>query len=176
MEEDSPDLIWLGDNLPTIYKATIHIHCLSPTATAEIRDTVIHQYPSSLYDLWVPSFGSKYVKPYKTIPRILYQIMAEYDKYRKTHLYENAKRGIPSKPIRRVNRDWLNYCVVNSAELTHIQEKKDRPSKNKAALPPISSNHGLNESGLLYIGLNTANLTGAESIFYKDQMEIENFV
>ena len=76
MEEDSPDLIWLGDKLPTIYKATIHTHCLSPTATAEIRDTVIHQYPSSLYDLWVPSFGSKYVKPYKTIPRILYQIMA----------------------------------------------------------------------------------------------------
>ena len=71
----------------------------------EIRDTVIRQYASSLHDLWVRSFGSEYVKPYKTIPRILYRIMAEYDKYHKTHLYGNAKRGIPSKPIRRVNRD-----------------------------------------------------------------------
>ena len=52
------------------------------------------------------------------------------------HLYGNAKRGIPSKPIRRVNRDWLNYCVANSAELTRIQEKKGCPSKNKGALPP----------------------------------------
>ena len=136
MEEDSPDLIWLGDKLPTIYEATIHIHYLSPTAIAEIRDSVIRQYASSLHDLWIRSFGSEYVKPYKTITRILSRIMAGYDKYRKTYLYGNAKRGIPSKPIRRVNRDWLNYCVANSAELTRIQEKKGCPSKNKGALPP----------------------------------------
>ena len=58
MEEDSPDLIWLGDKLPTIYKATIHKHYLSLTATAEIRDIVIFQYASSLHDLWVHGFGS----------------------------------------------------------------------------------------------------------------------
>ena len=76
---------------------------------------------------------------------------------------------MPSKPIHRVNRDWLNYCVANSAELTHIQEKNSRPSKNKAALPSISSNHVLDESGLLDIGSITANLTGPKRIFYKDQ-------
>ena len=138
MEEDSPDLIWLGDKLPTIYEATIHIHYFSPTATAEIRDTVIRQYASSLHDLWIRSFGSEYVKPYKTFPRILYWIVAEYDKHHKTDLSGNAKQGIPSKPIHRVNRDWLNYCEANSAELTCIQEKKGHPSKNKAALPSIS--------------------------------------
>ena len=55
---DSPDLIWLGDKLPTIYEATIHKHYLSLTATAEIRDIVICQYASSLHDLWVRGFGS----------------------------------------------------------------------------------------------------------------------
>ena len=174
MEEDSPDLIWLGDKLPAIYEATIHIHYLSPTATAEIRDTVIHQYASSLHDLWVCSFGSEYAKLCKTIPQILYRIMAEYDKYCKTHLYGNAKQGIPTTPIFRVNRDWFNYCVANSAELTCIQEK-GHPSKNKAALPLISPNHVLNQSGLLDIGLNTGNLTGPESIFYKDQNENRKF-
>ena len=99
MEEDSPDLIWSGDKLPTIYEATIHIHYLSPIAKAEIRDTVIRQYTLSLRDLWVSSFGSEYVNPYKTISRILYQIIREYDMYRETHLYGNAKRGVPSKPI-----------------------------------------------------------------------------
>ena len=56
MEEDSPDLIWLNEKLPTIYEATVHMHYLSPTATAETRGTVICQYASSLHDLWVCSF------------------------------------------------------------------------------------------------------------------------
>ena len=97
MDDDPPEFIWLGDKLPTIYEESVHIFYLSPTANSTKRQQVINQYSASLQQLWICSFGKEHVKLNTTIPRILSRIMAEYDKFRKTNLYGNAKRGIPPK-------------------------------------------------------------------------------
>ena len=133
MEDECSNLIWLGDKLPTIYDVAVHIFYLAPTPTAEKREDTIHQYASALHEIWVRIFGAEYVKPIKTIARILSRVMAEYDKYRKTHLYGNVKRGIPSKIVHRVNKDWLTYCIQNSDQLMRTQERKGRRSKTKPA-------------------------------------------
>ena len=169
MQDECSNLIWLGDKLPTIYDVAVHIFYLASTPTAEKREDAIHQYPSSLHELWVCSFGAEYVKPIKTISRIFSGVMAEYDKYRKTLLYGNVKRGIPSKTVRRVNKDWLTYCIKNSDQLMRTQERKGRRSKIKSAETDQPNDEVLNESGLLDIVCNTSKLSGPERTFYEDQ-------
>ena len=139
---------------------------LSPTANSTKRQEVINQYSASLQQLWICSFGKEHVKLNTTIPRILSRIMAEYDKFRKTNLYGNAKRGIPPKNICKINKEWLKYCEEHATELTRIQEKKGPPSKAKSSTSSDKPTEVVNESGLLDIGLNTKGLTGAEQMFY----------
>ena len=170
MEEDTPRFIYLGDKLPTVYDMSQHIFYLSPGGSTTMkRKDVINQYTASLHDLWVRSFGKEYVRDPRRILDILSRIMVSYDKFRKTNLYGNAKRGIPSKNIRRVNKEWMDYCEEHSDELTQIQEKKGRPSKAKSMTVSDQPCVVVNESGLLDIGVNTEQLTGAERVFYVDQ-------
>ena len=171
MEEECQKL-WLGDRLPTIYDASLHIYYLAPRPQSDRRKKVINQYAASLHALWVQSFGTDHVK--SRLQKILSRIMSEYDKYKVKHVYGNAKRGIPGKPIRIVNRDWLKHCIEHHAELTHIQEKQGRPSKTKST-PVDQSREVKNECGLLDIGLNTVNLTGAEKVFFEDQNGLRRF-
>ena len=95
--------------------------------------------------------------------------MAEYDKYRKTHLSGNIKRGIPSKTVHRVNKDWLTYCIKNSDQLMQTQERKGCRSKTKSAETDQPNDEVLNENGLLDIGCNTSKWSGPERTFYEDQ-------
>ena len=105
IDDDSPDSTCLGDKLQTIYDASVHIFYLSPTSSSRNRQEVINKYSVSLNLLWIYSFGKEHVKLKTTIPGILSRIMGGYDKYRKTNFYENPKRGIPSKNIRRINKE-----------------------------------------------------------------------
>ena len=174
-EDDGSNLIWLGDRLPTIYDVSLHIHYLASRPRSGRRLKVINQYAASLHTLWVRSFGTEHVKLMKTVPKILLRIQSEYDKYRVKHLYGNAKRGIPGKALRRVNRDWLKYCSENVAEITRVQEKKGCPSKNKSDSPTDHASKFKNECGLLDIGFNKANLTSAEKVFFEDQNGLRRF-
>ena len=172
MDDDSPELIWLGDKLPTIYDVSMHVFYLAPTPGSGKRVDVINQYAASLQKVWECSFGKEHVKQTRTIHRVLQRIMDEYDKYRKINLYGNAKRGISPKNIRKINKEWYNYCINNAKELMKIQGKKGRPSKtlqtDDTAIG-IQTSIVVNSYGLLDIGFNTENLTGAERIFYEDQ-------
>ena len=85
----------------------------SYTAGSAKQQDVINQYAASLQKVWEGSFGKEHVMKAPTIHRVLQRIMEEYDRYRKTNLYGNAKRGIFPKNIRKVNKEWYNNCINN---------------------------------------------------------------
>ena len=48
--------LWIGDMLPTIYKAVLAILHYSKKGKSALRKTVVNQYAEALHDIWVRSF------------------------------------------------------------------------------------------------------------------------
>ena len=70
MEEDTPELIWLGDKLPMICDVSMHVFYLAPSPGSAKQHDVINQYAASLQKVWECSFGKEHVKQAQTIQSI----------------------------------------------------------------------------------------------------------
>ena len=148
--------MWLGDRLPRIYDASLHIRFISPGETSSQRDSAVYQYSVALFEIWEKSFTSKHVVSLSTVHRTIQRIMNEHDKF----IRKCKKKG---KSQRQINKEWRMFCNVNSVNLLP-SEKKGRPPKKRkteAQQPDFDA--------LLDIGQDTSSLTGVEKIFYIDQ-------
>lgn len=164
IENMAESKIWLGDRLPTIYDASIHLKYLSPSPRAAARSSVVYQYSVALKDIWDKSFTSSYVVSLSTILRTVSRVINEYDKFSHKH-----SKGAGAKSVRQINKEWREYCNRNYKDFLP-QEKKGRPSKKrKVETPSTQSPSNNNSSALLDIGCSTDKLTGRERTFYLDQ-------
>ena len=77
---DNTQLSWLGDELPMIYDASIHIFFLSPSPKSTKRNESIHMYALSLHDLWVRGFGTDLVVHLNSVKNMRMKVMSDYDK------------------------------------------------------------------------------------------------
>ena len=162
----------MGDKLPTLYDTTLHIYHLSQAIGTDKRKATITLYARALHRLWVQSFGEEHVIPLFHVCRILSRIMSEYVSFRVRNLYGDVRRKVPPKNLRRLHKEWLNYCEEHACELCEIEESKGRPKKKSKSIVPdrsSSTNTGQNGCGLLDIGMDTSKLAGAERVFYHDQ-------
>ena len=172
-ESEVIDRIWLGDKLPTIYEASIHIRYLSPGKLSAKRASVLNQYTLALQHLWITSFGEDFVKDKSTISRTVKRIIDAYEtfiqgnKYSKHHQKDDNQKDINKKSMRTINKEWKKHCE------TRYNTQNLLPSTGKGRKPkPKKSNTESDEiyAGLLDIGRNMQSLDSEENrIFYKDQ-------
>ena len=88
--------IWLGDKLPSIYDASLHIKFLSPTRNAN-RSSIVYQYSLALFELWGKSFTTSHVASFSTVLRTVERVIIAYDKFIK----RNWRNGLKSS--RQIN-------------------------------------------------------------------------
>ena len=138
----SEPILWIGDQLPTVYEAAIRIFHYSPTTQ---RQTFVQSYACALRNLWIRAFDSMHVISLSSIRKRLEHIMKDYEtKVR----WKNLKND-PNSTLRVRHREWM--------EVESFQPKRGKRLK-------VCKN-----SELLDIGKDVDQLTGDELIFYRDQ-------
>ena len=119
--------IWLGDKLPSIYSASLHIKYLSPSPDTAERSSAVYNYSTALHKQYEKSFTLDHVVSFTTVLQTIKRVIEEYDKFIKSR-----RRSTP-KSIRQKNREWRKYCNLNGKEMLP-KEKKGRPPKKIKAI------------------------------------------